>query len=480
MDNKKIGDFILEARKKKSLTQKELADKLFITDKAISKWERGISLPDTAILNKLSEVLEIDLNKLLNQEELQHSVSVIIDEKELRKLIKESPKSYSKVYRSYFIIFIIIDFFISASVYNAYGFTRGLVTFIILFLIFYIFFFFGKETILLDSLLKREKIKKSFEINNKYNFYKTYFTFESKSTIRDVKYSEVSNLIETDTNFYIEAERNSFIIKKNECNLETVMFIRNTFKDVVDNRLGKEEYISLKDNTSIKRFIKNRDKLLFVLFILTIVVYLISGYFVDYIIKVNHLYFDSYYKAYIYNLLFLPIPILSFLLGIKFYRRGYKCVKNIVAGILVSLFLIFPLINISIINKYHDNSNYSELDKYKENINVTLPSHGGIIDMTSKESKYNIESDYIIYYTNEDTSYLDSQISTSDNWINYTDIKELDIPKSLTYTDACLFNKTSNEYNIVPNSVGEYEMYLMLYHRQAKTFELIVYKYIVD
>ncbi len=87
MDNKKIGDFILEARKKKGLTQKELADKLFITDKAISKWERGVSLPDTAILNKLSEVLDIDLNKLLNPEELQHRVSVIIDEKELRELI---------------------------------------------------------------------------------------------------------------------------------------------------------------------------------------------------------------------------------------------------------------------------------------------------------------------------------------------------------------------------------------------------------
>ncbi len=480
MDNKKVGQFISEARKKKGLTQKELADKLFITDKAISKWERGISLPDTAILNKLSEVLEMDLNKLLNPEELQHSVSDIIDEKELRKLIKSNPKRYYRIYKSYFIIFLVIDFFVSTSVYNSYGFSRGVVTFIVLFLIFYIFFFFGKETMLLETILKREKIKKPFEINNKYSFYNTYFTFESKNTVIDIKYSEVRNLIETDTNYYIETDKNSFIIKKNECDLETVMFIRNIFKDVVDNRLGKEEYITLKDNTSIKRFIKNRDKLLFILFILTIVVYLVSGYLVDYIIRVNHLYFDSYYKAYIYNLIFLPISILSFVLGIKFYKRGYKCVKNIVAGILVSIFLILPLINVSIINNYHHNSKYSELDKYKENINITLPSYGGLIDMTPKDSKYNIERDYIIYYTNEDTSYLDSQISTNDNWISYNDIKELDIPKSLTYTDACLFNKTSNEYNIVPNSEGEYEMYLMLYHKQAKTFELVVYKYKVS
>ena len=68
----------------------------------------------------------------------------------------------------------------------------------------------------------------------------------------------------------------------------------------------------------------------------------------------------------------------------------------------------------------------------------------------------------------------------NDNWINYTEIKDLDIPKSLTYTDACLYNKTNNEYNIVPKVVGEYEMYLMLYHKEAKTFELIVYKYVVE
>ncbi len=46
MENQKIGNFIKELRKEKNLTQKELADKLFITDRAVSKWERGLSCPD--------------------------------------------------------------------------------------------------------------------------------------------------------------------------------------------------------------------------------------------------------------------------------------------------------------------------------------------------------------------------------------------------------------------------------------------------
>ena len=65
MDAKKTGKFICENRKKQGMSQKELADKLNITDKAISKWERGISFPDISMLIPISKVLEISLYDLL-------------------------------------------------------------------------------------------------------------------------------------------------------------------------------------------------------------------------------------------------------------------------------------------------------------------------------------------------------------------------------------------------------------------------------
>ena len=55
MDNVKFGQFIAKLRKEKNMTQKELAEKLHLTDKAISKWERGLSFPDIATLKPLSE-----------------------------------------------------------------------------------------------------------------------------------------------------------------------------------------------------------------------------------------------------------------------------------------------------------------------------------------------------------------------------------------------------------------------------------------
>ena len=70
MDLIKIGKFISESRKKKNLTQEELAEKLYITDRAVSKWERGLSLPDADKMLELCNILDINVNELLNGEKI--------------------------------------------------------------------------------------------------------------------------------------------------------------------------------------------------------------------------------------------------------------------------------------------------------------------------------------------------------------------------------------------------------------------------
>ena len=69
MDALEIGKFICEKRKSLNMTQSELASKLHITDKAVSKWERGLSLPDISILIPLSEILNVSLYDLLKEGE---------------------------------------------------------------------------------------------------------------------------------------------------------------------------------------------------------------------------------------------------------------------------------------------------------------------------------------------------------------------------------------------------------------------------
>lgn len=65
LDKKRFASFVASLRKEKSFTQKELAEKLFVSDKAVSKWETGVSIPDTALLVPLAEALGVTVTELL-------------------------------------------------------------------------------------------------------------------------------------------------------------------------------------------------------------------------------------------------------------------------------------------------------------------------------------------------------------------------------------------------------------------------------
>ena len=65
MDKEKTGQLITELRKEKGMTQKQLAEALNVTDKAVSTWERGLSFPDISMLEPLSELLDISIMELL-------------------------------------------------------------------------------------------------------------------------------------------------------------------------------------------------------------------------------------------------------------------------------------------------------------------------------------------------------------------------------------------------------------------------------
>ncbi len=68
---KTLGDVIAETRKQRGMTQLDLAERMGVTDKAVSKWERNLSCPDISSLPKLSEVLEISVDELMQIKEAE-------------------------------------------------------------------------------------------------------------------------------------------------------------------------------------------------------------------------------------------------------------------------------------------------------------------------------------------------------------------------------------------------------------------------
>ena len=106
MDQIKIGKFIAECRKKQNLTQGQLAEKLGITDRAISKWENGRAMPDVSLMLDLCGILKISVNDLLSGEIIEVHSSNSQNEKLLLDMAKEIENKNKIIWTSMWFIMI--------------------------------------------------------------------------------------------------------------------------------------------------------------------------------------------------------------------------------------------------------------------------------------------------------------------------------------------------------------------------------------
>jgi len=126
MDLIKIGKFIAEARKEVKLTQQELADKLYVTDRAVSKWERGLSMIDAGKMLELCDILNINVNELLLGEKISMEDNKKKTEELLLELAKQEEKNNKKIFTNMWVILITsFIFYISIITISAYSLGEG-------------------------------------------------------------------------------------------------------------------------------------------------------------------------------------------------------------------------------------------------------------------------------------------------------------------------------------------------------------------
>ena len=115
MDQEKIGKFIAELRKEKNITQEQLAEKLGVTSKSISRWENGRTMPDYTLLKDLCNELDININELLSGEKIKENDYVNKSEENLIKLRKQidKRKKFLTIISYIFMTIIIIVFILN-------------------------------------------------------------------------------------------------------------------------------------------------------------------------------------------------------------------------------------------------------------------------------------------------------------------------------------------------------------------------------
>ena len=121
MDQIKIGKFIGEQRKVHNLTQSELSEKLGITDRAISKWERGICLPDAGLMLDLCKILEISVNELLTGEKISMENNTEIMEKNLIEMAALNERANKMlIHTEYVLIALMVVFVVAGDLVSSF------------------------------------------------------------------------------------------------------------------------------------------------------------------------------------------------------------------------------------------------------------------------------------------------------------------------------------------------------------------------
>lgn len=160
MNQEKIGKFIKEERKNKKLSQEELGELLGVSNRSISKWETGVSLPDISLFKTLCEVLDISYNELLSGERLNKTNYQERLEDNLSNVISYASKKDNK-FNDALILLMVLSTFLSIYFINVNNKVWIPLSFIAIIILIYIL----RNNIIKYSLMLFEKIK-----NNTYIF----------------------------------------------------------------------------------------------------------------------------------------------------------------------------------------------------------------------------------------------------------------------------------------------------------------------
>lgn len=121
MDNRKTGKFISQRRKELNLTQKQLAEKLNVTDKAISKWETGNGAPDIALLSLLAKTLNVSVIEILDGEYSKNTTAELQSEKIVLEALKKAKKVQGQTILSVLATLLIFFTLINVVAYAYWG-----------------------------------------------------------------------------------------------------------------------------------------------------------------------------------------------------------------------------------------------------------------------------------------------------------------------------------------------------------------------
>lgn len=243
MDQEKIGKFIAICRKNKKMTQQELADKLGITDRAISHWENGRSIPDASLYKKLCKELDISIEELINGEKDNSNKA---KEKAIIITVKEKDKIKRKSKIILISLFIIFTLIISGLIYYNKNLNINLI---------------NDSDYLYDEVIefiRNEEFKTNYDI--KYKDFNVFYSYHGFGIEKKNNYKYVYMWI-YEQSYYIEYQDALAISGSKSIPIKAI-FKDNKIQEIIYPKNGKEYEESIQEifPNIINQQILNFDK----------------------------------------------------------------------------------------------------------------------------------------------------------------------------------------------------------------------------
>ena len=463
-----VGEKIQYYRKKLSMSQEELAKKLFVSRQTISLWETDQTLPTIENLLLLKDIFGVSIDDILCGSEELKQIEETESEKYKFSYSEERIKSIGKIQKHSIIKKVIIQLLSWGMLFAFFAATEAPKEIYIIFGVAMAIVFIANAV----NAFKAMEMWKSVKLNLESNIYKLLLTNEK---------------------ICLTIERNDEIIKMINYNYSVVKLVQQTQELYIIDIDNQNLYIDksmLKDNSILieklksPSAIKNSKSLqgkhkifsgiLIACSILSIIPALIL---VAIATGINGMFTDNMWIFF----LFLPIPLASIALGVHLEAKKFKGKSNIVVGIVMASLLCIYGSFAFLFGDVYDNSG-ERVIVIEEKVGFDIPEYKRVVTQNYKgaQSQNRIIIDYKtdIYFDNDVADELENQLKNGIEWIPQMPTDILALAPIFYFQGAdyfYLYNVNTEQINQKPSNSGEYSFILIGYYVEENQMSVIEY-----
>lgn len=465
-----IGEKIQMYRKQLDLSQEELGQKLLVSRQTISLWEKGQTAPTIDNLIRLREIFGVSVDEMLGFENTEQNVELFPNEiyhfhfasDELNEIYRLQRK---RIYKRPIIFTVIcvlwIAFFIGTPAPdNAIGFVCGM-------------FLIGSVAFIKGILSYKKAWKKGAERISKstyeYKVFQNYINltiYRDNVKIRESKcfFADIEQIQQLGKWLFLQFGGQSYIIRKSDLK-ENSAFYSYMYKN--PTRITEKNANNKWHGLSVTLFVAS-------LLSIPGAMALVSA-----VTNVNHLLNENMWLFFVLT----PIPIASLVLGFILKSIGYTYKKNIIVGIIVTVFLClygsFSLI-------FADVYNHSDepLIRTEQTVGIDIPDHKQINTQDWTKGTQSVRRGYIysisdVYFDNSAVEEFEEQLKNDDRWLPFVPNDLIGITSPMNdygiYDYNLIYNVDTTEFNTLPDKGGQYRFINILYRLEDNQMKIVEY-----